>query len=42
MIEVDPDDPVAYVVSMNLHPKYIWRYTEPSRQQQEQALEDLF
>jgi integrase/recombinase XerD len=32
----------AMKLSGHTSPKYIWRYTEPSRQQQEQALEDLF
>jgi integrase/recombinase XerD len=35
---------IRYAMKLSGHTssKYIWRYTEPSRQEQEQALEDLF
>jgi integrase/recombinase XerD len=35
---------IRYAMKLSGHTssKYIWRYTEPSRQEQEQTLEDLF
>jgi hypothetical protein len=35
---------IRYAMKLSGHTssKYIWRYTEPSREQEEQALEDLF